>query len=338
MCYKKPGPRCSSHAKARLLKAEQAVKDAYESDDDISWEDLHAMKEEVRAAEMDFDATPAGMKYLELRIAQDHGGKRHVDEYKERLRNGKELRKLQLEAIKETDKGDPDTHKHQAINFGHRDFLAHGEPRKDLDREELEKYTRAAQTVADQLTPDQTQSVTWYTSDGFTTINHHLHNPDGDIKSNYADRERTERAVKDLDSMFATIKTRQPSVVYRGLNDGHFPSTQPYGKKEDIMKAVQDKYPVGSVVDDNTFKSTSYDPAKAVNFERYGVVMEVKAKSVLPIGHFSAWNHYECEGMVDRKAKLKVVEITEEDYHTKGRGGDINKNRMIVVKCEEIFD
>lgn len=90
MCYPAPGPRCSNHARKTLTKAQRALGKAeqqiiwYQADrgpsiapypgfDDAGYRKWLSRRDTARAAMLaardEYDATPAGMKALEHRLA-----------------------------------------------------------------------------------------------------------------------------------------------------------------------------------------------------------------------------------------------------------------------------
>lgn len=108
MCYKSPGPRCSSHAKMALDKAVRDLQDAYwnRSQDADGVDDAYA---KMRKAQDDYDMTPEGQE--ELRGMIQHPGmklKHHLLEL--RLERGINLRQAALNQIKAEDVGDNDNH------------------------------------------------------------------------------------------------------------------------------------------------------------------------------------------------------------------------------------
>lgn len=95
MCYPKPGPRCSKHAKDHLRKAVKAYKKNPSLD----------ARENLQEARDQFDATPEGIAELEKQIEKTPGDER----LSERLEAGKARRKMSLDALKlSRDYGDVD--------------------------------------------------------------------------------------------------------------------------------------------------------------------------------------------------------------------------------------
>lgn len=83
MCYKSPGPRCSSYAMTQLRKAVHAQMDAEKSNDYASWE--KAVEKRDEAAFM-FYMTPAGQKNLEKKIERGVPNATALADMKEKAR------------------------------------------------------------------------------------------------------------------------------------------------------------------------------------------------------------------------------------------------------------
>lgn len=91
MCYPKPGPRCSGHAKARLERARNAA---------MGMTVTQAERQELLDAQDAYDATPAGLSELTRDIAQAAGTRRAV-ELEGRLAAAQARRDEQIRAHKE---------------------------------------------------------------------------------------------------------------------------------------------------------------------------------------------------------------------------------------------
>lgn len=100
MCYRKPGPRCSAHAREALQKA----KAAYSRNPDTN------TYEALRKAEEDFDATPEGQRELSEAMEKLDESSAEYTKLQERLAYGAKSRELALRAIKSEDKGDVGNH------------------------------------------------------------------------------------------------------------------------------------------------------------------------------------------------------------------------------------
>lgn len=117
MCYKRPGPRCTSHAKKRLAAADKAVSTAIRrhGEGSVQAQKAYERWREARAA---WDATPGGQEELAVEIARmeaerdllvTQGQSRReerldldiaLSELRYRADTGAELRAKQLKAYK----------------------------------------------------------------------------------------------------------------------------------------------------------------------------------------------------------------------------------------------
>lgn len=97
MCYAKPGPRCTSHARKSLIAAQLAYTSVR------SFENFEKMK----IAQADYDMTPGGQRELLKTIMQDGD---ETGLLNTRLTYGRQMRALALAAIKSEDQGDNDNH------------------------------------------------------------------------------------------------------------------------------------------------------------------------------------------------------------------------------------
>lgn len=142
MCYAKPGPRCSTHAKQALNQANVAATDAqghYRTVSDQCTRDgvdmtgyhlpTHPVgaamaaerdaREAVHRAREAYDATPDGIKALKEQMAalEDKWGNKvltvhaYIDT-KERLERGQQTRRDQMEAYKQVHQATPWVHQH----------------------------------------------------------------------------------------------------------------------------------------------------------------------------------------------------------------------------------
>lgn len=102
MCYKKPGPRCSGHARKALRKAQVAYQK------DTNYDNYVAM----RKAQEEYDLTPAGQKDITAQMeAESNFEKRYM--LQQRLEHAVEARQEALRAINESDQGDVDQEGHE---------------------------------------------------------------------------------------------------------------------------------------------------------------------------------------------------------------------------------
>lgn len=92
MCYVKPGPRCSSHARASFLSAISKLKE----------DPTEENKKKMNDAKETYYATPAGFKYLEREMvkAQYEGNKSQARQIAKTLRASKKRREKEIRAWK----------------------------------------------------------------------------------------------------------------------------------------------------------------------------------------------------------------------------------------------
>lgn len=101
MCYKKPGPRCSGHARVALEKARVHTQEMFRSN--ASFPELLDAVDAEKAALRQYDMTPEGMSVLEGNIAS---GGDTSGALRERLLLGRTLRQMALDQLKLEDEGD----------------------------------------------------------------------------------------------------------------------------------------------------------------------------------------------------------------------------------------
>lgn len=97
MCYPKPGPRCSAHAEATLVKKRAAYLA------DPNFDNYAAMRD----AEKEYEITPAGQRFLQDKIDAETDLESKYD-LTVRLRYAQEARQEALKAIQAKDSGDVD--------------------------------------------------------------------------------------------------------------------------------------------------------------------------------------------------------------------------------------
>lgn len=328
MCYPKPGPRCSAHAKTRYVMLLQKQKEA-RGNDDMTWEQRQKLKADVDAAELDYDSTPVGQARLELRIKQ--GMSRNGD-IEERLENARALRTMQLQAIKADDTGDINDHEDSDVVWSTDGFQSKRAHRKDWDSEKsqhsVKKYINFNKEFIQKLSTEESMALYWHTSDGAAVVNSEIHGKVKTESDNWTYENHTNHAlakkyskgmiknqIETLDGIFAKHSLKEPTVLYRGIGSNGFPK-ELSGKDEnspELAAYLAEKYPVGKEVVIPEYMSASADPAVAHNFSGFqSVVLEVKTKSAAPVGLVSAWNTSEREFLVNRNGKYKVVSVLKD--------------------------
>jgi hypothetical protein len=357
MCYPKPGPRCSAHAKERyiLLRHKQR---ALMKKPGYSFDEYSAIQDEINAAELDFDSTPVGQARLELRLKQsmDYNG-----EIAERLATVREMRRLQLAAVKAQDSGDIYNHGDTNLIWNSGDLLP---PRKHRENWKSSKagtklvndYIAYAKNFSQKLSTEEANALYWHTSDGSGVLNDIIHKKENQksdkwsyeklIKNSDAGTKYPQamikQQIKTLDGIFAKHPLEEPVVLYRGIGMNNFPDEiTSVSDKSLVDEYLQDKYPVGETIEIPEYMSTSADPAIGHKFSgTQSVVLEIKTTRAVPVGMVSAWDVDEREFVVNRNGKYRVSgiqkNVTYEDVYTKSRvTGPHNKN-VTVIQLEEV--
>jgi hypothetical protein len=341
MCYTYPGPRCSSYAARVLTEAKIRARTEPGS--------IEA-REAVDAAQLEYDATPAGMRELKRRIAQYQGTAK--TEYELRLALGEAKRDERLLLIKAKDRGDINHQKSQPQDImfpaSFHQFCDGDYAEEKLighDSEEIKQLVADSHQWISKLNDEEIEAVSWYTSNGSTVINKHLTgNSDEFYLRDYIEDETAEEfdereakaaqehlnylntTVKDLDSALAKGKRQTFIKVYRGVS-GDVMRAEGYGSR-DTDKYVAERFTVGGTFISPVFMSSSLEYKRGAGFETSGVVLEVLGKTVGPVSNVSAWGVAEKEYVLPRNTAYKVKAVkTVPDQH-----GD---NRFIIQLEEE---
>lgn len=354
MCYKSPGPRCSAYAKKKLFeaKAYQSTLSIFDSSPEV----YEAAKESVRQAELEYDSTPAGQKFLTLRIDQGMDSK---GEYAERLSNGKKMRRMQLKAIESKEAGDVNDHPaisriweagmHHEPHVIRESWEASGE----THALRAEQYESISLSAAQSLNADEQSALMWVTSDGGPFINSKLagvarsslseewtwnNSPEPFQRKAYT-KDFTQKKIRHLNSAFKAYSLEQPAVLYRGLNNWSLPD-QLSDRNVDpqvTRKYLEEKYPVGETITVHEYMSTSADPKVAKKFTgSTNIILEVKTKQAIPVGYMSTWDTSEREFVVNKGQKYKVKAILEGvKFAGLNRKGESITHQATVVQLEE---
>lgn len=349
MCYPKPGPRCSSHAKTALLKAKIAIQEALT---DGNTEAMMQAREAAEKARDDFDATPLGQKYLERRILQgmDHQGK-----YSLRKELGAARRADQLAQLKATDIGDPE-HVRNA-DEGNEAYVqmlpnefSEGELYDWSLENPTEKRAKIAQMIEEsdswisKLSADEAEAAAWFTSDGSSALNAYYST--GEIPERYREKYSedfvTQRAT-DLRSALSKYESTAPIITYRGLNDHQFESVTKgltYDEaREAVFAHVDATFQPGMTWTPHASMSTSLNPGKAYSFTDSGapVLLEIKTKHAAPVCNVSAWDASEQEAITHPDASYRVVSVRKDAKILRRTSGNKDSlDDVWVVQLEEI--
>jgi hypothetical protein len=352
MCYPKPGPRCSAHAAAAFTQAKENYKHHdYDPFQQMTpeYQNLIAARDK---AQLEYDATPAGMAELERRIKQEEKRKTSVySEYVDRLALGKAHREAALAALKAEDVGDV---KHEDLpydkkvmkafdkSFTNR-FIRPSKPRVKIENgdKRLVVMNEASKVWVNKLNTEETEAVAWMTSDGSYAMNGYLGRGKVPEDVGYT-KEHVEKSIKALESAIDKTPLEKPVVVYRGLNDDVAPKEVYDARFTDGFKdAVHAHFKKGDTYSAPVFQSTSLDPIKGRFFARSGVIFEMKTKKAAPVSSVSAWEFSEKEMVVQRNTKFVITGVHEDVVFDQGdykQASADNKqyHKFMVVQMTEI--
>lgn len=342
MCYKFPGPRCSYHAKKKLNASTKTLNKVGISQGMQMYAQL---KEAVAEDELEYYSTPAGAAELESSIER---GEDFDGTLAAKLDYCKANRKAMLAAIKAQDEGDTGTHEEIRVpKLGDNEFLKDAKTRKPWAKRRIlgskleNGYDINGENVAKNLNFKEMNALQWYAGDGFIHINSHLHQQNGTYVDNMHpidkkaqtpySTEKIKEAIHHLDSAFEKSHRNESVITYRGLKNHNFPVDN--SGNNTYEQYAEETYKEGSIHVFPGYLSTSLDPAVAHGFSSSGVVMEIKAKSVIPTGFLSSWNS-EKEILVQRDRKFKVIAVKKnipyESQHNK------KVTSVTVIQLEEI--
>ena len=328
MCYPSPGPRCSAHAALALTKAKVRAR---------TERSLEA-REALDATQLEYDATPAGMRELRRRINQYDGTER--TEYELRLALGQAKRAERLRAIKTDDRGDlrhspPESAKETAFPAPFHQFTDdyENEPRISPGTPEMDSLIADSHQWMNQLDDEEIEAVSWYTSNGSFAINKHLTGNDeefylddyrdGETPDEFEAREAAaaqahqdhlDATVTLLDSALRKGKRTTPIKLYRGISaDVLEAEGYRYG---DAEKYVAEKFQPGQKFTSPVFMSSSLEYKGGFGFTSGGVLLEVLGKTVGPVSNVSAWSTSEKEYILPRNTPytVKAVKTTQSKH------------------------
>lgn len=353
MCYPKPGPRCSAHARTSLLRAKDRVMGASPFDNP---EHYMKMKEAEKKAKDSFDATPAGQRYLKRRIVQ---GMDKDGSYAARLELGKLRREEMLKEFKDNQTVE-DSHSfteeeeqgiitrfHEATEH---DFPEKGSARVGWDREggrrsaitpQIEAMVDDSSRWLSSLSADEHEAVSWFTSDGFSAVNSHLQGRElPDYMTKYS-TEHVEKTAELLSSAIDKNSSEEPVIVWRGLSMDHFGDAEEKYPDADFREAMlldaKDRFKVGEEWSPGVPMSTSYDPSAGKSFSTSRVILEIKSKRQAPVCVASAWGVSEREAITHPESRYRVVAVEENArFISEGRDGKQVESECLVIQLEEL--
>lgn len=356
MCYPKPGPRCSNHARIAFSKARYALKETFPRTDEV--------KLQFVEAELQFHMTPAGMRELERLIREKvpHTQDSRFDPA-ERLAYCKEARKQALADLKAKDKGDlphPNKYNYDLLTqaeqtvFQKASVSRNGWATKEDQTERVNQYLEYSSSWVDTLTPEEIQAARWMTSAGSIEFAEYV---SGNLKPSSFDihqgetllekKVRVEKAMASLDTALAKFSGTE-QIVYRGASEYFFPAnireTQYTDGYEENFEGFLSGLKAKGTVEFNNYQSASLDPATACDFSKQDTIFEMKTKRSVPVGVASAWQGSEREMIIPRDTKFRIVGILKNvpyqlktaEANAKPDLYDMTLRRVTVIQMEEI--
>lgn len=347
MCYPKPGPRCASSSLKRL---QRIVAERREYMSSGQYEDYNNSESEYQEALLDYYSTPAGYSLIE--VARQQGSATtdllgyaiiSVEEYGAVLQA---YRQKKLDAIAAGDR--EDKHEYTKIS-GRSNFLADSEVREYLDAETHKVYQEEAIGFIGSLSTNDFVPLRWITSDGSAVLNQYLvGGADLVAKNSRLFREAlenttpgslySEEQIKDtinqVSDLIDSHKREEPVVVYRGLKRDMFSEEfvdRLYQDDDFCHREVQDMFVTGETYEMKNFASTTLEPGKALMFAQAGVVLEIKARSVIPLGGVSNWGFAETEMLANKGTRYRIASVSKKPYKFTTGVEDLT-----VVQMEEI--
>lgn len=338
MCYASPGPRCSSSSLKRLQRIADNRNDY--------------TAEEYEEALLSYYSTPAGFALLELREQQEQDKTDLIGYAIVNVAEFKALctayREKKLAALHEGNENV--AHEYSRIE-NKQEFLEDGELRPRASKEDAAAYAEEATGFIDSIPANALVPLRWITSDGSGILNQYLVNGYEGVQENSYLRGDTDnpealyseegikRSIAAMSELIESHKREKPVVVYRGLKKDMFSDeySQRMHKDDEASKdfcqrEVQRTFVPGEVYEMKNFASTAVNPSVAVGFAHSDVMLEMKSRSVIPLGGVSNWGFSEAEMLSNQGTKFRVVGVKKGQFES-SRGGIED---MIVVQLEEI--
>jgi hypothetical protein len=158
-----------------------------------------------------------------------------------------------------------------------------------------------------------------YANYGYRNIRNYLHGHNIQLRKQHnLDAEELQAAKEQIaiidETLAKAVPPAEPRTLFRGMN---IPS------KYDTESWLSENFPVGGVVSQKSYMSTSMSAAPAVGFtaqyddsdaeRKRAVVMEFVTKQGAPLGRGTSYfESDELEVLIPRDAKFRVVEVQQE--------------------------
>lgn len=303
MCYPKPGPRCSGYA-ARKLALAEAVAAEHISD----MTQFFAAQEAVKAARSEFDATPAGLKALELLLVREN-----TFGNQQRYREAKHTYTSRLLALKAADRNiEHDVHievnKTSPIPTS---FLPDDVARKDVSiREVLEVSAKESEPWVNELNDSELAVMRWMTDRGAVEMNTHL---GGSNDYSHYSQHDLSLLQNQLDTAFDKLPSQKSRVMYRGIRKGLLPVeiAESYRIPDEVkQQIILEKFQEGATYRNEFYMPTSLQPEATMRFADIGMVMEIKTSRSAPVSALSLFPR-EAERIIPRGVEYKVAAVKD---------------------------
>lgn len=317
MCYAKPGPRCTAHARADLQRAQERW------DADPSEKNFKALEEARRI----YDSTPGGQKELSAHLATQDD-----DAVRLRIDAGKMLRAKQRQDM---------------LASQSQGFLPERRLRKGInDPEDAAGLQIAQDLIHDasqwraQLDDDENNAVHWYQLFGHESVTPYLtFGPDSPQwkeaqGSRLADDDRAERVAKKnialLDSALAKApRSDEPQILYRSFRvPGARHSDTPGELRDEYVKSFEP----GATISFPSYMSTSVDSDLMIYNTNSGrrrpdefIVFEIlsnRGVSLHDEERHSSLQSLEREMLLPRDSKMRVVKVIPRTTYANSRPND----------------
>lgn len=307
MCYPSPGPRCSSHAAKTLARAQIACQRVV-FDQSLDYDDkrveIDRLIKRRDNAQLEFNATPAGLEILKQQIAS---GDTH-EQARARLayREAKALRTKRLRLVKMRDVGEgTKTHGDVRMStlYGKLGIV------EDFDTSTADRVgwqnsskqfsrtsallVKASEAWMSRLSPEEVHALQWLTNDGTEVLSRKAHGspPSSTSKLTPEEVERREALVKSAFGKAPLMP--KPVILYRGIG-----SEVPF----DVDQVLQDgEYTAPTV------QSATVNPGVANSFGYSNVILEMKTRRFPSPTNFAGNGPREAEVMIAPGSRWKVT-------------------------------
>jgi hypothetical protein len=186
-------------------------------------------------------------------------------------------------------------------------------------------------------TNSEQEALMSYTENGYRNVRDYLLDHGGQVEPG----SHADKVISLLDSALRqATPPEEPRMLYRGM------AVPRDVKNENVTQWIADKFPVGGVVSQHNYMSTSLSSSTPIGFlglqsaeeENRRVVMEIVSKKGAPLGdNVSVHGVSESEILIPRDARFKVAAVhSKVDYVYDAGLGDAYELTVIqLVDAEE---